>query len=326
MGTNNEYVKRNFMEKKIAIVIPAYKIDFFKETLDSLARQTTKDFTVYVGDDCSPSDFKSLIDEYTERINIVYHRFGENLGGKDLVGHWKRCIELTHGEPWIWLFSDDDVIGERCVELFYKEVLYEAQYDIYHFDVKIINSTGKIVYNPAEYPKVIGALTLYRETSKNNIRSFVVENVFSRNIYEKVGGFESFPMAWGSDMATWLKMGKDKGLKTICGDYVFWRKSNKNITPSKERDIIKRKFSIQVDFYEWVNNFFGTNSIRKFNKYVFFRYCVHYSNLIMIDDMKEVVNYGITKGIITPFQKYTTLILLPALRIAQSIKELIVRK
>ena len=312
--------------KKLAIVIPAYKIDFFDITMQSLVNQTCKDFTVYIGEDCSSSDFNSIISKYENELDVVYHRFNENLGGKDLVGHWTRCIELTQGEPWIWLFSDDDVIGNRCVELFYEEVSGEPLYDIYHFDVKIIDSSGLIFYKPRKYPVVINVEALYRDTSKDNLRSFVVENVFSRNIYEKVGGFESFPMAWGSDMATWLKMGKDKGLKTICGDYVFWRKSNKNITPSKERDIIKRKFSIQVDFYEWVNNFFGTNSICKFNKYVFFRYCVHYSNLIMIDDMKEVVNYGITKGIITPFQKYTTLILIPALRIAQSIKELIVRK
>ncbi len=312
--------------KKLAIVIPAYKIDFFDITMQSLVNQTCKDFTVYIGEDCSPSDFMSIISKYEKELDIVYHRFNENFGGKDLVGHWTRCIELTQGEPWIWLFSDDDVVGERCVELFYEEISNGVIFDIYHFDVKIINSEGHVIYQPGAYPRVIDSETLYKESAKDNIRSFVVENVFSRNIYEKVGGFESFPMAWGSDMATWLKMGKDKGLKTICGDYVFWRKSNKNITPSKERDIIKRKFSIQVDFYEWVNNFFGTNSIRKFNKYVFFRYCVHYSNLIMIDDMKEVVNYGITKGIITPFQKYTTLILLPALRIAQSIKELIVRK
>ena len=52
------------MNKSLAIVIPAYKIDYFKATLDSLSVQTRKDFTVYIGDDCSPSDFKQLIDDY----------------------------------------------------------------------------------------------------------------------------------------------------------------------------------------------------------------------------------------------------------------------
>ena len=57
--------------KQLAIVIPAYKIDFFRTTLDSLSAQTCKDFTVYVGDDCSPYDFQSLVDEYVNIIDII---------------------------------------------------------------------------------------------------------------------------------------------------------------------------------------------------------------------------------------------------------------
>lgn len=48
--------------KKLAIVIPAYKVDFFETVLFSLAQQTCKDFTVYIGEDCSRDDFKSLIE------------------------------------------------------------------------------------------------------------------------------------------------------------------------------------------------------------------------------------------------------------------------
>ncbi len=312
--------------KKLAIVIPAYKIDFFDITMQSLVNQTCKDFTVYIGEDCSPSDFKSIISKYEKELDIVYHRFNENYGGKDLVGHWTRCIELTQGEPWIWLFSDDDVIGDRCVELFYAEISKGVKFDIYHFDVRIIDSEGRIAYQPNAYPWVIDSETLYKESARDNIRSFVVENVFSRNIYEKVGGFESFPMAWGSDMATWLKMGKDKGLKTICGDYVFWRRSDKNITPSKEHAMVKRKFFIQADFYDWVNNYFKTEWMKKFNKYVFFRYNVHYSNLLTYSDQVEILNYGVSKGLISISQKYATLVLLPILKVAQAIKAEIYKK
>lgn len=92
------------MKRKIAIVIPAYKIDFFDSVLKSLANQTNKNFTIYVGIDASKSDFESIIDRYSNSLDIVFKRFEENLGGKDLVAQWTRCIELTHGEPWIWLF------------------------------------------------------------------------------------------------------------------------------------------------------------------------------------------------------------------------------
>ena len=42
------------MEEKIAIVIPAYKCRFLRQTLDSIVVQTCRSFTVYIGDDASP--------------------------------------------------------------------------------------------------------------------------------------------------------------------------------------------------------------------------------------------------------------------------------
>lgn len=42
-----------------------------------------------------------------------------------------------------------------------------------------------------------------------------MEYIFSRAIYNKVNGFQNFEMAWGSDIATWIKMGAEKGIKTL---------------------------------------------------------------------------------------------------------------
>lgn len=108
--------------KKLAIVIPAYKVDFFETVLFSLAQQTCKDFTVYIGEDCSRDDFKSLIEQYSKQLDIVYRRFEVNFGGHDLVAQWNRCIQLTQNEPWLWLFSDDDIMGPRCVEYFFNTI------------------------------------------------------------------------------------------------------------------------------------------------------------------------------------------------------------
>ena len=94
------------MKNKLAIVIPAYKACFFREVLDSLAKQSRRDFTVYIGDDASPDDLESIVSDYKDQLDIFYFRFEQNWGGRDLVAHWERCIELSD-EPLIWLFSDD---------------------------------------------------------------------------------------------------------------------------------------------------------------------------------------------------------------------------
>lgn len=70
----------------MAIVIPAYKGRFLKETLDSIAVQAHKDeFVLYIGDDASPERLDKIVESYQNKVNLVYHRFSENMGGKDLV-------------------------------------------------------------------------------------------------------------------------------------------------------------------------------------------------------------------------------------------------
>ena len=97
------------MEEKIAIVIPAYKFRFLRQTLDSIVVQTCRSFTVYIGDDASPQNLKEIVSDYADKMNIVYRRFDTNLGGVDLPGHWDRCIALAK-EPVVWFFSDDDLM------------------------------------------------------------------------------------------------------------------------------------------------------------------------------------------------------------------------
>ena len=53
---------------ELAIVIPAYKIMYFDQALSSIANQTCKDFTLYIGDDSSP--FEQLYEEASRAKSI----------------------------------------------------------------------------------------------------------------------------------------------------------------------------------------------------------------------------------------------------------------
>ena len=74
--------------KQLAIIIPAYKATFLSAALDSIAAQTCKDFTLYVGDDYSPEPIGPIVEAYLNKIDLFYQRFDSNLGGKDLVAQW----------------------------------------------------------------------------------------------------------------------------------------------------------------------------------------------------------------------------------------------
>lgn len=242
---------------KLAIVIPAYKATFLGAALDSIAAQTCKDFTLYIGDDCSPHKLWETVSKYTDRINIVYRRFDDNMGGTDLVGQWERCIAMTQDEPYIWLFSDDDVMEPRCVEALYKTIDNDmGRHDLYHFDIRIIDTAGRLIKDAKEYPNEIDNFSFYRNKMIGGMMSMVVENIFTRKIYEKNNGFKKFDLAWGSDTATWCVFGKRNGFVKIAGAKIMWRKSNENISPDKSLTISDRKMLALCDFYEWASSFF----------------------------------------------------------------------
>lgn len=288
------------LNKKLAIVIPAYKIEFFEDTLKSFSHQTCKDFTVYIGDDCSKDDFRSLVDRYRDCIDIVYHRFESNLGGQDLVAHWKRCIELTQDEPWLWLFSDDDCLDNNCVESFFKELRStDNPFDIYHFNVDIINQVGVVLRKTTSYPDIILCDDFYRKKELGKINSFVVEYIFSREIYKKVDGFQSFDLAWGSDIATWIKIGYEKGIKTISNARVQWRQSDKNITPNVNNKMLERKLQANLNFLQWSNSFFCSKKMRLFNMFLVWVYVFHYSKWVNNKDMRDFINKAKVMDIIT---------------------------
>lgn len=245
----------------LAIVIPAYKPNYLKETLDSFAAQTNKSFTVYIGDDCSPSDLYSIIEPYFTTLNIVYHRFERNMGSQSLVKQWERCIDLVKDEEWIWLFSDDDIADTNCVEVFFLELLSSsASTSLYRFNNRIINSTSQeIRFNEAtDAPKLLSVKDFLRSKFTFQLNSFACEYIFLKSKYQEVGGFIDFPLGWCSDDSMWCLMGKENGICTIQGPKVSWRLSGFNISSSKST-FEEEKIQAIIQFFEWVKKTFGKN-------------------------------------------------------------------
>lgn len=248
---------------RLAVVIPAYKLSYFKDTLDSLANQKCKDFTVYIGDDASPEDLATLVTTYRDKIKIVYKRFEENLGGKDLVAHWDRCINLTDGEDWLWLFSDDDIMEASCVENFYGCLNQVCDAELFHFDLNFIDHGGFVTKTCNAFTEYMSVAEFFDRRVGFKINSTVVEYIFSRRAYQRVGGFVNNDMAWCSDDASWIKMGTKTGIVTIPGSIVYWRDGGMNISSNvKDRSVVLRKVQANVHHINWASNYFKSNKLR----------------------------------------------------------------
>ena len=215
----------------LVIVIPAVKAAFFAAALQSVAAQTDQRFRLRVFDDASPEDLRGIFQSVCgEMPNAVFHRFEENLGRRSLVGQWNRCVAQTR-EPWVWLFSDDDIAEPGCVAAFHRELARAAgPCDVYRFNTTIIDAQGRPGQTSRVHPYRESAVGFTRRWLRGECDCFAVEHVFSRQAFEREGGFVDFPLGWCSDIASWAAFAGPHPICTVEGPRVRWRLSDANIS------------------------------------------------------------------------------------------------
>lgn len=240
--------------EEIAIIIPYYKIDFFEATLSSLANQTNKRFTVYVGNDNSTKDPSLLLEKYANEFNFIYQKYDTNLGSISLVKQWERCIALSKNEKWIMILGDDDVLKKNVIEKFYDHLSeFENKCNVIRFSTVKINDLGNAISDQYFNPLQESAIDfLFRET-----RSSLSEYVFRKEQLLKTG-FKNFPLAWQSDVLAVLEVSNFKQIYSINKAIVKIRISNKSISGSSDSQNEKLNATFQFYYYLLVckNNWF----------------------------------------------------------------------
>lgn len=217
----------------LAVVIPYYKIVFFEETLQSLAKQTDKRFKVYIGNDASPENPEQLLSKYKDQFDFTYHHFKENLGGISLVQQWQRCIKLIQNEEWIMILGDDDFLEETAIESWYKHFdTFNKKTNVIRFATKSVNMQTNKVSELVTHPLWEKATDSYYRRFKGLTRSTLSEYIFSKDIFKK-HGFYDFPLAWHSDDAAWLTFADERPIYTINESNLFIRYSAFSISGNK---------------------------------------------------------------------------------------------
>ncbi|MDY6838323.1 MAG: glycosyltransferase family 2 protein [Thermodesulfobacteriota bacterium] len=248
--------------KQLAVVVPAYKAAFLEPALESLSAQTDKRFVVYVGDDCSPENVGEICDRFAHHLDLSYRRFDENLGKKSLVAHWNRCIRLS-SQPWICLFSDDDIMEPRCVEAFYRALRHTGgRHNLYRFDTLTIDQNGKLLRINPPHPELESAIQFAYHRLSMHRASFVSEYIFARHAFDRQNGMIDFPAAWCSDDASWIVFSGEEAIYTVRGPKVRWRDSALNIT-TPNATFQKEKIEADLEYMNWLNKHFADKQLDK---------------------------------------------------------------
>jgi glycosyltransferase involved in cell wall biosynthesis len=288
----------------LAIVIPAWKRRHLHDALASIASQTDQRFRLYVCDDASPEDLREVLAQFAPAFGdrVVYHRFAANLGGKSLVGQWTRCIEMTR-EPWVWLFSDDDVMEPGCVAAFHAARHTTGErFDVYRFNSLIIDGEGRVVglcpphpENETWYDFTYHLLSGWRRPNQQEL-------VFRRAVLHRIGGFRELPLAWFADFAFAIAAIEEKGARTIAGPHVHFRLGGDNISSTRGAAIDQQKQLANQQFVDWLLEFVESHDCGGFPGRGTLRALVRQTYLTGLDLPKRWV--GLRQGArIVPFMR-----------------------
>ena len=200
-----------------------------------------------------------IVNKYTNRIDVIYKKFDENLGSKDLVAQWERCIDLTKDEEWLWMFSDDDIMDMHCVEEFYA-VLGKQNSDVYHFNINIIDSCGSLIRKCAEYPSYISVLEFFSFLFASKIDARMPEFIFNKKRFLENGRFPKFELALRTDTAAVMINAFQHGIRTIPNSLISWRLSSENVSAPKCGMLMLRKTRATILFFCWTKDLFKNNN------------------------------------------------------------------
>lgn len=235
---------------RYSFVLPAYKSDYLQDAIESILQQTLNDFELIIVDDASPYNLESIVNQYNDN-RIVFHRNENNIGGKNLVSNWNKCIKYAKGE-YVILASDDDIYSPFFLQQVDERIKDYPDVDIIRSRVNRIDSDGIITDIEQIYKPFMPFSEFVFYWSKGIINC-IANYAFKRTVLLDAGGFVDMPCAWYSDDITIVNMSVN-GIATTDDALFYFRTSDKSISWTFNQETIRKKWKANGMFYQWFND------------------------------------------------------------------------
>lgn len=119
---------------KFSIIIPVYNVEkYLSDCLDSILRQTYKNFEVIVVNDGSPDNSQDIIDKYAKKDARIKPFKKKNGGISDARNYG---ISKAKGEYFIFVDSDD-TINDKLLEVLDEEINKHEKIDLIKYQIQI---------------------------------------------------------------------------------------------------------------------------------------------------------------------------------------------
>jgi len=233
--------------------MPVVKTKFFEDALKSILSQTYRDIEIIVVDDSCSDIVKDIIKNNNDS-RIRYYKSETRL---QVVDNWNKVLSYAKGEYFI-LFSDDDIADVNYINELYKLSQKYSSVNIFHARVRIIDENNQTKYLATSCPEFETAADFLWHRIKNYRFHYAPDFMVRTKALRNIGGFINFPMALGTDDATWLSLANHGGIAATSKILVSWRESTFNLsTITNAEDKLE---SVKQHFY-WLNNFINKDLI-----------------------------------------------------------------
>lgn len=233
------------MSIKVTIVICLYNAEnFIEKTLESLEKQTLKDFNLLIIDDCSPDNSADKVKEFFQtstfyKTEIVH--FEENKGTA-----YTRNFALHYVKtPLMMFFDADDIAKPDLLKKLYSKINENND----NIAVSCYSSYIDINANKISGGQFIGPKNkedFLKRAQAGKLTFMLPPTLFKRDYAIQVGGYrlEGFPSGklryqdLSEDMDLWSRMSdlyiSGKVMLTIPEVLFYYRKDTSSLSASKE--------------------------------------------------------------------------------------------
>ncbi len=145
----------------VSVIIPNYNYArYLPERLESVLRQTFRDFEVIILDDCSTDDSRAVIKRYADNPMVSKVVFNETNSGNPFV-QWERGLELARGK-YVWIAEADDVADPMFLERTVAAIEADDEVTVVKTMSRLIDSGGaELPYNHLEHSSGDGSTVIY---------------------------------------------------------------------------------------------------------------------------------------------------------------------
>lgn len=101
---------------KVSVIVPNYNhVGFLKQRLDSIYKQTYRNFEVILLDDKSSDESRQILTEYFKSHKTITRCAFNAKNSGNVFAQWKKGIQMARGEL-VWIAESDDYCDENFLE------------------------------------------------------------------------------------------------------------------------------------------------------------------------------------------------------------------